>query len=453
MNSLFVRLWIALWLTIVVVVLLSIEVFDYARSQSARPLGPPDKILGQLAEEAIKAVEAGDSLENWLEDASSRRQPVFLLNAQGDDLLRRPVPNYLQRARSLYNFRRDARPGRPPRLRLLRPLPELGDLTLAVARPNPRAQFRWLTLEVFIVLGFIVSGIVAVGLARYITNPIRRLKTASDQIALGDFQTNVAVGLGGRRDELGELAERFDEMAAKLARSRAQQQGLLRDISHELRSPLARLLITSDLIPAAQGEELQDLRQRFRKDIDHLDAMIEEVLTLSRFDAHGPEQASESLNVVEVLEPVIDDAQFEADALGKSVRLVAPARDEAPWVVGNCAELRRAVENVVRNGVRHAPTGTSVDVRVSKTSANQADFVVVAITDQGAGVAEGDLEHIFTPFFRSPSERARSSGYGIGLSLVKRIIEAHGGQVSAANRDAEGFEVRLLLPWHSSAGA
>ena len=289
-----------------------------------------------------------------------------------------------------------------------------------------------------------ISGIVAVLFARYITQPILRLKTASDRVASGDFQTNVAAGLGGRRDELGELAQRFDEMTAKLAQSRTQQQGLLRDISHELRSPLARLLITADLLPDAKGEELAGLQQRFKKDIDRLDVMIEEVLTLSRFDTQGPAPISNLLDIAEVLQPVIADAQFEATALDKGVDLLLPDDTSTLQVSGDIAELKRAVENVVRNGVRHAPSGTSVVVQAENVVDERG--VVITVTDQGAGVEEADLEQIFTPFFRSPSERAQSSGYGIGLSLVKRIIEAHGGQVSAANLPGGGFQVRLALP-------
>lgn len=469
MNSLFVRLWITLWLTIVVVVFLAIGVFDYARAQRMQPaVGPPERLLSQLATQAIAAVETGESLENWLRRVSSRHRQVFLLDRQGADLRGRQLPQHLQGALKLYGFRENARPGGRNRSRLLRRIPELDGLILAVTRLDPLSQFRWLTLEVLIALGFLVSGVVAVGLARYLTQPIRRLKMAADQVALGNFETTVAADLGGRRDELGELGERFDDMVAKLSLARSQQQGLLRDISHELRSPLARLLLTADLLPDAQGDELTSLQRRFKKDIDHLDTMIEEVLTLSRYESEGPELALSVVSVTDLLQGVLDDAQFEANALNKGVKSRIDSGNSDVFVRGDATQLKRAIENVLRNGVRHAPSGTQVEVAVTTGRCNDTESVFIAISDEGAGVDPADLERIFTPFFRSPEQRAQSAGYGIGLSLVKRIIESHGGQVIASNlphsldsstntTDSpaprgspssvhQGFEVRITLP-------
>lgn len=451
MNSLLIRLWVALWLTIILVVVLSVEVFDFVRAQRTQQItGPPEQVLSELSIQVVEAVADGESLEGWLRSVSNRHRQVFLLDIDGKDLRGRQVPEYLLRAHRLFQFRQQARPFRRIRSRLLRELPEFDGLTLAVARPDPRAQFRWLTLEVLIALGFIVSGIVAVVLAGYLTRPIRKLRAATDRVALGDFESHVAADMRGRRDEIGQLAVRFDEMTAQLSESRDQQQGLLRDISHELRSPLARLLLTADLLPVAKGDELVALQARFRRDIDHLDAMIEEVLTLSRFDTQGPGLELARVSVLELLQPVMEDAQFEANALDKEVALVA--QPDAPvFVSADIAQLRRAVENVLRNGVRHAPVGTAVNVRVTSKHAEGRELVEITVADQGAGVKPTDLERIFTPFFRSPEQRAQSAGYGIGLALVKRIIEAHQGRVSAANLPAQGFEVSIELPAATSS--
>ncbi len=249
----------------------------------------------------------------------------------------------------------------------------------------------------------------------------------------------VSAGLEGRKDELAVLARDFDAMADQLRANRRAITQLLRDISHELRSPLARMRVAVGLARQPPADLPRQL-DRLEREIERLDSLISQVLKLARL--HGSEAPieREAFDVDEVIEEVVRDANFEGAVKGCNVELHGTANST---VHGNRELLRSAVENVLRNAVRYSPQGALVDVIVERGDAGLS----IVIRDHGPGVPAGDLERIFEPFYRVAESRDRDTGgEGIGLAITSQVMRAHGGSARANNRVCGGLEVRLSLP-------
>ena len=279
------------------------------------------------------------------------------------------------------------------------------------------------------------------------TFPIKQLKAASDLVARGDFNTNVAASVAHRKDEIADLARTFDQMSSALGAAHALQNNLLRDISHELRSPLTRLVLGLELLMRSEGEERRVLEARINKDLGDLDKLIDEVMMLARFEAEHAALECSDVDLIAELTPLFDDAQFEANALNRSVEFHYPREPLRARI--DVSQIRRAVENVVRNAIRHTPENSVVTVDVARND----DHIEITVQDEGDGVDEADLASIFVPFYRSKEANASSRGSGIGLALVERIVHAHGGWVSAHNTKDSGLAVHLTLPTRAESNS
>lgn len=285
--------------------------------------------------------------------------------------------------------------------------------------------------------GSVVSLVFAGLLAHYFSRPIRQLRQGFDALADGQLGTRVAGAIGRRHDELAELGLDFDRMAARLQTLMGHQQRLLHDVSHELRSPLARLQAAADLMQQ-QPERSAEFSERVQRDTARMDALVGELLTLSRLDAGASAEAIETLDLREVIRAMTEDAEIEAQAGDCHLVLELPV----PMPLqGRHEQLHRALENVLRNAIKHSPKGGTVTI-----SAHQAPGQWrISVADEGPGVFAGDLDRIFDPFFRSGSNPV-PEGYGLGLAITRKVIESHGGQVSASNRPSGGLVVHLNLP-------
>lgn len=290
-----------------------------------------------------------------------------------------------------------------------------------------------------IVAGSVVSLLFAALLAWYFAKPIRSLRAAFDAVAGGRLETRVGSSMSRRNDELADLGSDFDRMAERLQSLLDTQRRLLHDVSHELRSPLARLQAAADLM-RQQPERAAEFAERIERDTARMDKLVGELLTLARLDAGMTGNLDEEVDVGEIIGHIADDAQFEADAMGCTVE----AEFAGLLVVAGSHELiYRALENVVRNAVRHSPQGGSV--AISGQADDAGHQVCVMVADRGSGVFPDDLDAIFEPFYRS-GPGGVFSGYGLGLAITRRIVEAHGGKVFAANRPEGGLLVTLALP-------
>jgi two-component system, OmpR family, sensor histidine kinase CpxA len=245
--------------------------------------------------------------------------------------------------------------------------------------------------------------------------------------------------IGARRDELGDLARDFDKMTDRIQALLRRQQELLGDISHELRSPLTRLNVSLELV--RRGEV--DAAARMQRDLNRLNALIGQVLTLTRLQTREDHRSETPLNLRMILESVAEDARFEGREEGKSVTI---SRADDCWIAGDPALLRSCIENVVRNAVRYTKPETEVVISVELVR-NGLDSARILVTDRGDGVPEEALERIFEPFFRVTEAREeQSGGTGLGLSIAQRIAVVHGGSIHARNRQGGGLEVEICLP-------
>ncbi|HQZ81941.1 MAG TPA: ATP-binding protein [Pyrinomonadaceae bacterium] len=288
--------------------------------------------------------------------------------------------------------------------------------------------------------GLLISAILFCALlAAYLTSPIRKLRRAAQRLAAGELNTRVKPQLPRRRDELADLARDFDEMAERIESLITSQERLTRDVSHELRSPLARMNVALELAKQRSGPELQPLLSRIEGESERLNEMISRILTLSKLESGAfDEFRGESLDLTEVVREVAADADFEAKAKGKAVDLVWS--DECT-IVGNENLLRSAIENVVRNAVKYTDDGTTVRVSVIADNGNAK----IQIGDRGGGVPESELTNLFIPFYRLGAARDRKSGgTGLGLAIARRAVMAHKGQISARNVSG-GLEVEIVL--------
>lgn len=291
--------------------------------------------------------------------------------------------------------------------------------------------------------GALVSLIFAALLAWYVARPIRNLRAAFEAAADGRLEQRLAPAMGRRRDELADLGRDFDRMASRLKSLMDSQRRLLHDVSHELRSPLARLQAAIGLV-RQQPERIDDFVARIERESGRMDTLVSELLTLSRLEAGMAGKLDEAVDLGELLGDVVDDARFEAAARNCQVDL-SGSRDIS--LVGNAELLHRAIENIVRNAVKHAPPGSRVDIDVAQADGR----VIVRVADAGPGVAEADLQAIFAPFFRASAANPQKpnnaqDGHGLGLAISQRVVEAHQGTISAANRPTGGLCVTVSLP-------
>jgi two-component system OmpR family sensor kinase len=278
-------------------------------------------------------------------------------------------------------------------------------------------------------------------LAWYLAKPIRNLRSAFIAASTGEFQVKLAPTMVRRRDELADLGQYFDQMTSRLDQLLEGQLRLLHDVSHQMRSPLARLQAAIGLA-RQQPERFDAHLTRIEIEAVRMDALVEELLTLARLQARVGIELEEDICLSELLAALVKDCDFEARASGGQVQLAA---DSVPIVRGNSELLHRAIENVVRNAIKHG--GAARTVAVALSCDPQGGRARVLVLDSGPGVPEAQLEAIFDPFVSSDTAgQSRSIGHGLGLTIARRIIAAHGGSVRATNRPEGGLKIEVELP-------
>lgn len=276
-------------------------------------------------------------------------------------------------------------------------------------------------------------------LARSITKPIQSLQKTAMDIAQGDLSARALPSMAGRKDELAMLAYDFDRMAERVQSLIDRQKLLLRDISHELRSPLARLSVSAELV---QRGDLS-AAEHMKADIKILEKMISSLLTLARIDALDKLSRTEPVHVGRLVQQIVRDASLEGSTEDK---VVIQTGVFERYASADAALLHSCIENVVRNALKHTPFGGVVEVSVTDPPGPQSSFVVITTTDEGKGVPEETLEQIFDPFFRIASPESHKDGIGLGLSISKRIATFYGGRIAAQNLDGGGLQVEIQLP-------
>ena len=292
------------------------------------------------------------------------------------------------------------------------------------------------------ILALIFGPVFGLVMTWYLIAPIRRLRQGFERLAAGDLSARLAPDMGGRHDELADLARDFDVMAGQLEQSIQARERLLHDVSHELRSPLSRLQLAIGLArqdPTGTKASLDRIEYEGRR----LDAVVRELLSLARAESgHSP--GEDYFDLTALLESVLADARFEANAAG--VKIVSevndPASDDdAPSLRGNAELVRWALDNVVRNALRFSTNGQSVHVKLAYD--RDARSYEIDVVDEGPGAPASALPTLFEPFVRADET---NPGFGLGLAVAKRAVAAQGGTIEASNRAGVGLGVRITLP-------
>jgi len=286
-------------------------------------------------------------------------------------------------------------------------------------------------------------------LARHITRPVTRLRAATRDIASGKLKTRVDASVRRRHDEIGTLGRDFDEMAEQIEALVAAQRELLGDVSHELRSPLARMIVALGLLKHASPEEVPDYVNRIGIEAERLDKMIGQLLTLTRIESGAELTQRETFDLTNLVQEVAADGDFEARAHGREVKV---GRADSCAMSGFPEMLRSAIENVVRNAIRYTPEGTSVEITFEQLKSAEDKQEVLRIRDHGPGVPQTMLANIFLPFQRVPeTSETNSQGAGLGLAIADRVVRMHEGSIRALNASDDGLIVEIVLPLVSAA--
>ena len=455
MNSLFFKIFISFWLTLLLfagsTIWLASNYLDDVRSEH-NTSGLHARMSG-YSQEAQRIISAGDlaTLKKWLTSVDHHEAiPILLIDQHGEELLGRQVPARIMRRMARWNHQLEDNDGEHehqhrPRVRrlIVSPdgnrywlVPDYQSITLGRVLKRPHV------IAIPVLLATIIGGLVCFALARYLTAPLGRLKQATERMASGDLSHRVAPGLRGRKDEIADLAEGFDYMAERLEQLVGSHKQLLRDASHELRSPLARLQVALGLTRQRADASLDTELDRIERETERLNELIGQLLSLARLESGGISTTKSEIDLEVLLKAITEDASFEARANNKGVKLEL---EVGGIITGDEILLHSAIENIVRNAVRYTGQGTDVEIRVQYDAENRS--YLISICDHGPGVPEAMLPHLFEPFVRVAEARDRESGgYGLGLAIAERAIRMHGGKITASNRSGGGVCMEIDLP-------
>jgi len=449
MNSLFLRIFLSFWMALALFIVLAILVTLAFRPRSSTW----EALRTTTLNDAVAAYEDGgaQSLQEYLESLDhTQHVRAYLFDEHGVELSGRGAPDWAMRVAAggpriphdgfLFPappVQRDSRASSDSRHRYT--------IVLGLP-PGPRVFIGPRGVPITgLIIAVVASGLVCYLLSWYLTTPIVRLRAATRQLAAGDLTARTGARASGRGDEVGGLMRDFDAMAERLETLMKAQSRLLNDISHELRSPLARLNVALGLARQRAGGEGNDMLERIELEASRLNELIGRILTLARLEDGEQRVPQTPVRLDDVVLTVAEDAEFEAQARHCHVITTIP---DGSWEVrGNDSLLHSAVENVVRNAIRYTHERTTVEIELSNEAGPQGREAVLRVSDCGPGVPADALGKLFEPFYRLDDARGRlTGGVGLGLAITERAVRFHGGRVAAHNRKEGGLQVELRLP-------
>jgi two-component system sensor histidine kinase CpxA len=457
MRSLFLKIFLRFWLTAVLVgVAIALSILYSVNRLQAERRAIASELLKQDTNTFAEVFETSGTRS--LAAAFKRLEAAhsiiaFLLGPDGREALgRNPPPEVREVAKVV---RRSDEPfigGGYAGQRQTGPSGQLYSLVLVVGGPpNVKAIIASAFVFQLPVISLIGGGLFCYLITRHITTPLSRLRRATADLAEGRLDARVGASLGRRRDEIAALGHDFDRMAERIEALVTGQRRMLGDVSHELRSPLSRLLVALSLVKQRVGPgsgiedgptcDAHDHLDRIALEAHRLDALIGQLLTLSRIDSGLQIGERSAIDLMNLVHEVASDGDFEGRARGRRVVVMAA---DACTIFGFEELIRSALENVVRNAIRHTPDGTSVEISLERPSGPDGR-AVLRVRDHGPGVPEAMLADMFLPFRRVPDATEQTDGAGLGLAITERAVSVHGGTVRAMNAVGGGLIVEIRL--------
>lgn len=471
-RSLFWKIFLSFWIFMVLFGICS-ALITTQLSQTANLSShiPVPKII-RRTHRLIMQGSSQTELKEWLVELQNRIQKdvVYILDSNGKDLLNRPLTVDLQQAfqnnvatplefpphfKKLDLFQ-DPPPieprGMPSTLGSAIIIKKIqlasgGNYTLMIDNQTSRDEWifwRSLGIGARITIASLLSGIICFFLARYLTAPIQKLRTVTHRIASGHFNDPIDTGIAERKDEIGDLGRDFDSMAKRIEITLQSQQRLLRDVSHELRSPLARLQIALGLAHQRSNGLIEPELQRIEEEVERLNELISQSLSLARLSSQMSIPEKSEINLTELLIDVVANAEYEAESKQCQIKLSEMSHC---FIEGNWDLLHSALENILRNAINYTKVGTYIETSITQSINIPVPVAIITIRDHGMGVPEADINELFKPFFRVDEARAyQSGGHGIGLAIAERAIHLHNGTISVVNASGGGLKVKMCLP-------
>ena len=421
----FLSIWLALALTVVFSNLAMRSLQDRERQAIERQIG-----LRDVGLEALHVRETRGRGEAWrfLREQGERLDLRLILVSADENSGKLPLP-IRDRMQSGWFRERPA-------------VVDVAEGYRLVAWPRQQGG-GWLDPKyvrfVELVLGFVLMTLACWWIARMVSRPLKHMEGTARSIAAGDTSLRVSESIASRRDEVGQLATAFNAMTGQLCSLLDRQQHLLRDISHDLRTPLARQRVAIELASEGGGDE--QLMASILRQNERLETMTSQILTLYRVAAEGEDIGYEALRPLNLINRVLCDAADYAEQRGVDCQLRSAPDAGNLSVLGDAGLLQRALDNILQNALDHTPPGNRVRIRLERSG----DEVVIAIEDEGPGVDAALLPQLFEPFFQADKSRG-GKGWGLGLAIARDIVQAHGGSISAANGDQGGLRVTIRLP-------
>ena len=434
--------WFLLTVTFLVLLLFSLGLLSPPQALKQNML-----LLQQQRLDAVAALLQNQDLQatrEFLRRQQQIRPQIWVWDDPDEDILGRNIPGFILRLPPERRLQTTVKHQNTTyTLRLFRPAKDLRSRSfLPFSSPEgfPDKQApRYLRWLVFVLVGLAASA----WLAWYLTRPVRILSQATKTLSKGESISEIRPRLGRRKDELVDLAADFDAMAGALQHKQDTLDQLLKDISHELRSPLTRVRLALGLLEKQQRPLNTDDHQQISHELDRLDDLIDQVLTLTQLDTRQLHELDDYIDIGDFTARLADKLSLEAEQRHCAIRVDNQAGETVLPV--NQELLSRALENIIRNAIAHSPDDSLIDIQLLK----QNQTLMISIRDQGTGVADNQLEDIFKPFVRLDNARRRG-GYGLGLAIAQRAVRQHKGEISARNHSAGGLEVTLKIPITSS---
>jgi len=447
MRSLFLKIFLSFWLAQALFLVLATLVTLAIRQQAESAW---EAEQAQILSQAVQTYETGGqaALAQYLDQVrQSQGVRAYLLDENDQELSGRRSRDWAKDGEH-----RRPRSSRGGFLGWMAARPQRQSITSAsghrytlVMFPPPHGPFGDLGIHgLGIFIAILSSGLVCYLLARYLTSPVVRLRAATQKLAAGDLTARAGVPPPGRHDEIAELVRDFDTMADRLETSVKAQARLLNDISHELRSPLARLNVALGLSRQRSGPEAQSALERIELEANRLNELIGRLLTIARLESGDQAMKKVPIRLQELIREIAQDAEFEAQS--RKCRVDVTKVDDC-MVIGDPSLLRSANENVVRNAIQYTREGTDVQIGLECRQGTYGTEAVIKISDSGPGVPAEALDKLFRPFYRIDDARGRQTGgVGLGLAIAERAVRLHGGTIQASNRSEGGLMIEIRLP-------